>query len=107
MQTQTFAINNVAARKNFVETMLASGTPLEPVRLEGTQWTFGVVQFADGWSVKGSAVCVDPADYDVEKAKEIIAENAMAEASTHYWRTVGYLAMIGHDEITVPWNPIA
>lgn len=106
MSYKTFPIFDVATRKTFVETMLKSGQPLEPARLDGTQWTFGVVQFADGWSVKGSAVCVDPAAYDVEKAKEIIAENAMAEASTHYWRTVGYLAMIGHEDITVPWNPV-
>lgn len=103
MSKQVFPIHDVASRKVFVETMLQHGT-MTFTRMEGTQWGIGIMTFPDGWSVQGSSVCVNPADYNEAIGTSIAHENCKALAETHYWRTVGYLAMIGMTEIEVPFN---
>lgn len=103
MSTKTFNIADVASRKEFVHTLLATAE-MTFTRMEGTQWGIGIMSFADGWSVQGNSVCVNPADYDEAVGTGIAHEDCLAKAKTHYWRTVGYLALIGQTEITVPWG---
>lgn len=102
MTSKTFPISNVAERKSFVEAMIETAV-MKLQRIDETNWTIGIMKFADGWSVQGKAVCVSDADYDTDIAMNICWESCTTEANTHYWRTVGYLAMIGMTEITVPY----
>ncbi len=87
-------IGTVEERKTFVSEMLAS-VKYEYYHLDNTNYTVCIATFADGWSTLGYSVCVSAADYDSKIGDRISAENALAEAKTHYWRTVGYLAHCG------------
>lgn len=102
MKKQLFDISTKDARKKFVHHMLSTATLSDVTRLGDTTWTVGVLNFADGWSVQGNAVCVNPADYSRGIAEEIITEDATEKAKTHYWRTVGYMALIGMTEVEIP-----
>lgn len=104
MEKRTFDISTTAARKNFVVSMLNHGKLINFQKQGDTTWALGIVKFPDGWSTSGTSVCVDPADFDAEKGKQIAFENAMDNAETHYWRAVGYMAMIGMTEVEVPWE---
>lgn len=91
-------IDTTTARAAFVESRLDSAK-FKYFPLEGTNYTICVVTFIDGWSVTGQSVCVSKADYKQETGERIARENALADAETHYWRTAGYLAMIGMTDI--------
>ncbi len=96
--TVVHAIHDGEARAAFVDAILATATHAY-TRLPDSQFTICVTSFADGWSVTGQSVCVNPDDYNEDLGQSIAAQNALSDASTHYWRTCGYLAMIGHTEI--------
>lgn len=101
---KTFDISSVEGRKDFVTTLLNHGKLINFQKQGGTNWSMAIVQFPDGWSTHGTSVCVSAADFDAEKGKQIAYENALDNAETHYWRAVGYMAMIGMKEIEIPWE---
>ncbi len=95
----THSIATGADRAAFVQAILATATHVYN-QLPGTNYTVCVSTFADGWSMTGQSVCVDPADFNQELGETIARDNAISDAETHYWRTSGYLAMIGQTEIS-------
>lgn len=88
-----------AERALFVKTIIATGKSVFN-QLPNTNYTICVTTFEDGWSVTGQSVCVDPADFNQELGERIALDNAVQDAETHYWRTSGYLAMIGQKAIS-------
>lgn len=103
MTTKTFPIHDGESRKAFVHAML-SDYSVTADRFVDTNFTHVVLKFSDGWSTTAHSVCVSDADYNFDMGKDIAEENALIEAKAHYWRTVGYMAMIGMTEVTVPWT---
>lgn len=98
MTNKSHVITNGADRAKFVDSILATAEFVYN-QLPNTNYTICVATFEDGWSVTGQSVCVDPADFNKEKGESIARENALNDASTHYWRVAGYLAMIRQTEI--------
>lgn len=91
-------ISTGEARATWVATRLATAKCVYH-ELPNTNYTVCVITFADGWSQLGSSVCVDRADYNPKIGRKIARENALADAETHYWRTVGYVYSQGAMEL--------
>lgn len=95
----TFPIATKEDRAEYIKGILSTGVA-SFFPLEGTNYTIAKVTFADGWSVTGQSVCVDPADFNQELGDSFAKADAMKNAEAHYWPTIGYMAMIGLTEIS-------
>lgn len=91
-------ITTVEERKAWVHEMLDSAT-FEYFPLGDTNFTAVVATFKDGWEILGHSVCVNKADYVKELGEKFARENVMDLAKDHYWKTVGYAAHCGKEEI--------
>lgn len=97
--TTTYPIATSEDRQAFVSAMMDSGTHTF-TRPEGTNYTFCISTFSDGWKQTGESICVSDTDYNRAKGEKIAQDNAYTVGETHYWRVSGYLAMIGQTEIS-------
>ena len=91
-------ISTVEERKAWVHGMIDSAK-FEYFPLGDTNFLAVIATFKDGWEVMGYSVCVSKADYVREKGELYAREDVIEKAKTHYWRTVGYLAHCGKEDI--------
>lgn len=67
-------------------------------QVEDTTTTICVIQMVNGFTVVGKSACIDVADFDAEKGKQIAYQDAFEKL----WELEGYLAIERRHQAKLP-----